>query len=43
VGTAVFLLVLGALALRAVRLKGGLFIAALNVKGEEILKKDCDF
>ena len=42
-GTAVFLLVLDALALRAARVKGGLFSAAFDVKGEVFLEKDIIF
>ena len=38
-GTAVFLLALEALALRAERVKGGLFSAAFSVKGEVFFKE----
>ena len=38
-GTAVFLLVLDALALRAAGVKGGFFSAAFGVKGEIVFNK----
>jgi hypothetical protein len=41
--TAVFLLVSGALALGAARMKGGLFSAAFSVKGEVISGKYHEF